>query len=215
MCWNNDKIKSKTTLSFILKAWGVPLLCFTNRLSLQTSIVWLSLNINTYIPKEQEEAERHQKGKYAKKGIDTLRDNFYLKRTDLLEKANWIISLILYFCCDIIKMHVAYQYSLFCIHNLKLKLISCHTDLIHVLMVPGQKFCIVIRKAVLYIHPWEKQQRRIKWWTLNILSSVQKIAISSFSSLFVELALLIWCLTWHLLPQKEETLFCLSLININ
>ena len=37
---------------------------------------------------EQEEAERHQKGKYAKKGIDTLRDNFYLKRTDLLEKAN-------------------------------------------------------------------------------------------------------------------------------
>jgi hypothetical protein len=48
----------------------------------------LSLNINAYIPKEQEEAERQQKGKYAKKGIDTLRDNFYLKRTDLLEKAN-------------------------------------------------------------------------------------------------------------------------------
>lgn len=52
------------------------------------NIVSLSFNINAHILKEQEEPERQQKGRYAEKGIGTLRDNFYLRRTDLLEKAN-------------------------------------------------------------------------------------------------------------------------------
>lgn len=61
-------------------------------------------------PKEQDELEKQQKKKYVEKGINVLRDNFYLRRNDLLEKANWIIFLILYFRYDMIKMHVIYQH---------------------------------------------------------------------------------------------------------
>lgn len=115
------------------------------------------------------EPEKQQKGKHAEKGIGTLRDNFYLRRTDLLEKAKWIIFLILYFCCDIIKMHAIYQHSLFCIHNLKLKLISCHKDLTHLLMVPRQKSVLLQEKQLLICTLEKNNRERINWWTLNTL----------------------------------------------
>lgn len=135
-----------------------PSACLHQHTFIPNNIVWLSLHINAHIPEELEEPERQQKGKYAEKGICTLRDNFNLRRTDLLEKANWIIFLILYFCCDIIKMHVTYQHSLFCIHNLKIKLISCHKDLIHLLMVPSQNSVFLWEKQ-LYVYPLEKNNK--------------------------------------------------------
>lgn len=138
------------TLLFILKWWGVlhssspPNNPHSKQQSLSVFKYKCSHNQGT------EESERLQKGKHAEKGIGTLRDNFYLRRTDLFEKAKWIIFLILYFCCDIIKMHVIYQHSLFCIHNLKLKLISCHKDLTHLLMVPSQNLYCYKKSSFLY-----------------------------------------------------------------
>lgn len=112
-----------------------------------------------------------------REGIGTLRDNFHLRRTDLLEKANRIIFLILYFCCDIIKMHITYQHSSFCIHNLKLKLISCHKNLTHLLMGPSQK-SVLLQEKQRYVYTLEKNNRRELTgghWTF--FSSVRKIAV--------------------------------------
>lgn len=62
--------------------------CCLQSTLIPNNIAYLPLNTNAHIPKEQENPERQQKGKQAEKGIGTLGDNFYLRRADLLEKAN-------------------------------------------------------------------------------------------------------------------------------
>lgn len=175
--------------------------------------VWLSFNINAHVSKEQEDPERQQKGSYAEKGTGTLRDNFYLRRTDLLEKANWIIFLILYFCCDIIKMHVTYQHSLFCIHNLKLKLISCHNDLTHLLMVPSQK-SVLLQEKQLYVYTLEKNNRgELTGGHWTFFSPVQKIAIFIlFSGFWTSISVLMFDMKCGALTGRT---LCLRPININ
>lgn len=173
----NDDIKDKNHFLFIFKWWGVlhssspP----NNPHSKQQSLPVFKYKCSH--TQGMEEPERQQKWKHEEKGIGTLRDNFYLRRTDLFEKAKWIIFLILYFCCDIIKMHATYQHWLFCIHNLKLKLISCHKDLTHLLMVPSQK-SVLLQEKQLFIRTLEKNNRGELTgghWTL--FSSVQKTTV--------------------------------------
>lgn len=165
-------------------------------------------------PKGQEEPERQQKGRYAEKGIGTLRDSFYLRRTDLLKKANWIIFLILSFCCDIIKMHVTYQHLLFCIHYLKLKLISCHNDLTHLLMVPSQK-SVLLQEKQLYIYTLEKNNRgelTSGHWTF--FSPAQKIAIFIlFSGCWTSACVLMFDMKFGALTGRNT--FCLYPSNTN
>lgn len=68
-------------------------------------------------------------------------------------KLNYLPHPLLF--CDIIKMHVTYQHSSFCIHNLKLKLISCHKDLTHLLTVPSQK-SVLLQEKQLYVYTLAK-----------------------------------------------------------
>lgn len=176
--------------------------------------VRLSLNINAHISKEQEDPERQQKGKQTEKSRGTLRDNFYLRRTDLLEKANWIIFLILYFCCDIIKMHVTYQHALFCIHNLKQKLISCHKDLTHLLMVPGQK-SVLLQEKQLCVYTLEKNNRgELTGGHRTFFSPIQKIAgFILFSVCWTGASVLMFDMKFS--ASKGGNSFWLSLIKIN